>query len=294
MNLVPKSASRFTHRSLLKLSASSPTLLVVGGVVGLGATAVLAAVATRKIDPILDEHTAARWAITESGRKGQDQRTERKMIARVYGRTGWELTKLYGPALVVGSVSTVSILTGHRILNRRHLAAVAAYSGLFEQFREYRQRVSKTLGVEAERDIYDGARGEWQKDQKTGQDKLYPVFDGDPNNAYLQPWFDETNINWTKDPTTNYLFLKGVQQHMNNRLQVRGHVFLNDVFDALGMARVPEGQAAGWVWKDSDGDGYVDFGFMTARDPHSIAFCNYVENTVRLNFNIDGIVWDKI
>lgn len=71
--------------------------------------------------------------------------------------------------------------------------------------------------------------------------------------------FDEGNSNWTRNSDHNVLFLRSVQNHMNDMLQIRGHVFLNDVFDALRMPRVPAGQLLGW-FKDDQGSGHIDFG----------------------------------
>lgn len=292
MNLIPRTVSRFGHRSILKLNASSPTLLVVAGVVGLGATAVLAAKATRKIDPILEQHKSVRAEIGYIG----NSREQQKDLVKLYSITGLELTKLYGPALFVGTASAVAVLGGHNILRQRQIATLAAYSGLFEQFQAYRGRVAKTLGEDVERGIYAGAHGEWEEDPNhKGEYKLMPHFDPlmDPD-TYLRPWFDEKNPNFKNDPQATYLFLKGVQSHMNDKLQVRGHLFLNEVYDALGMDRVPAGQIGGWVWNSKVGDNYVDLGFMSQMDPDTVAFREGRTREVRLNFNIDGPVWDLI
>ena len=297
MNLVPKAVTRMGSRTLLKLNGSSPTLLVVAGVGGLVATAVLASKASRKLDPIIETHRIKREDIkTNSGREVfVSNRAEQKAILELYVETGTKLTKLYGPTLFIGTASVISVLGGHKILRGRQIATMAAYSGLLEQFQNYRKRIADTLGEEVEKGIYEGARGEWKENpDHPGEYQLTPVYDPDQPADYLRPWFDEFNNNWTRDPVANYLFLKGVQQHMNNRLAVKGHVFLNEVFDALGMERCSEGAVVGWVKHRSKGDGYVDFGFMTSRDPVAIAFCNGAERSVRLNFNIDGVIWDQI
>lgn len=296
MKYVPSSLTRFASRSMLKLNAKSPTILVVAGVVGFGATAVLTAKATRKIDPILDDHHAIRSQIGSVDTDVRVRKTQQREITSLYISTATRLTKLYAPAIAVGTLSTVSVLSGHKILKGRHVATMMAYSGLQEQFLSYRERVAKTLGEEAERDIYEGAHGE-RKKNKDGSTDLRPKYDLDEAQNYLRPWFDETNRNWTPNPMSNYNFLKGVQSHMNNLLQARGHLFLNEVFDDLGMPRTREGSVVGWRFdRDGrgEGDNYVDFGFLTSRDPHTIAFCNQAENVVRLNFNIDGLIWDKI
>lgn len=302
MKFVPKKISRLSTRSALKLSKNSPTILVVAGVVGFGATAVLAAKASRKAQPVINEHKAQRIQIGEIPAKGHASKEERKaqqvQVFELYYNTGWELTKVYGPTLVVGTLSAASILWGHKILKGRHVATLAAYSGLSEQFAAYRGRVAKTLGEKAERDIYDGAFGEYVEDpDRKGEYKMQPNWseNDEARLDYVRPWFDEVNANWTRDPAINAHFLKAVQQHMNDLLNIRGHLFLNEVLDALHMKRCAEGQVMGWVLDNPEGDSFVDFGYMTSDDPNTVAFRNGMEARVRLNFNVDSKpVWDLI
>lgn len=296
MNFLPESVTRLGGRTLLKLKAGSPTILVVAGVVGLGATAIVAAKATRKIDPILEEHKQARADIGYSVTTASTLERRKELLA-LYTNTGFELGKLYGPALFIGTTSAISVLGGHHILRARQIATMAAYSGLLDQFRSYRGRVAQTLGKDVERGIYEGAHGEWQENPDMAGDKaLVPKFEPDETGAYLRPWFEETNPNFNVlDARLNYLFLKGVQSHMNQRLRINGHVMLNDVLDSLHLPRCPEGAIVGWVW-EGDGDNYIDLGFMTSIDPDSVEFRNAVGRAtpVRLNFNIDGIVYHLI
>jgi len=291
MKYVPKNLTRFGHRQLLKLDKNSPTILVVSGVVGLGVTAVMAAAATRKLDPILESHSKRRIEIDVLT---TDKRTEQKKIVKLYSETALELTALYGPTLLVGTLSAAGVLHGHRILKGRHIATMAAYTGLMEQYQSYRARVAETIGPELERDLYAGAVGKWEEDpEHPGEAKLKAKFDG-KHTSYLQPIFDESNPNWTTDPTSNYLFLKGVQSHMNRLLDMRGHLFLFEVYDALGIPRSKETIVSGWLLNGDNGDGYVDFGFMTDKSPQATMFRNGAERSVWLNFNIDGVIWDLI
>jgi hypothetical protein len=294
MKYIPNKVSRFASVSLLKVSAKSPTILVVSGVIGLGATAFLAAKATRKIDPILEVHADERVTIDLAELAPKD---EQRALLDLYVRTGVKFGKLYGPALFVGTASAISVLGGHRILVGRHVASMAAYSGLFQEFNAYRKRVSSTFGEDHERAIYDGATLHYEEDPAhKGEYKLAPKYpEIDPNrDTYLRPWFDETNPNFTRDAQNNFMFLQGVQAHLNRVLNTRGYVFLNDVFDDLRIPRTPEGQSLGWFRDDDIGDDYIDFGFMSGNDPHTIAFRNHAEKTVQLNFNVDGDIWHKI
>lgn len=294
MKYVPKAVTRLAYRGALKLQKHGPTILVVGGVVGFGASTVMAVKATHKAQPILDDHRENLGAVGVIPKKGTVVEEERVAIARdtlrVYGSTGRRLIRVYAPTITMATLSAAAILSGHNMLNARHVATLAAYSGLSEQFNSYRKRISDTLGEKAETDIYNGARGEWVEDENhKGEYKLQPKFDDDFDQArnYLRPWYDETNVHWSRDNETNMFFLKGVQSHMNNLLSIRGHVFLNEVLDALRLPRCREGAVMGWLYNADNGDGYIDFGFLTGTDPNTVAFRNGVEKVVRLNFNVD-------
>lgn len=290
MKYVPKKVTRGGSRALLKVKAKSPTLLVVGGIVGFGVTTVLAVKATRNAEPVIDQHKKDRINL---GTKASNQHHGRD-LSRLYVGTGISLAKVYGPTLVVGAISTAAVLSGHNILQKRHVATMAAYSGLAEQFSGYRARVAKTLGAEAEKEIFSGAHGEWQDDPAhKGEQKRVMVYDR-TDGDFLRPWMEEPNVEWTRDPTSNFLMLRGLQTMMNHRLEVYGHVFLQDVRDKLGLPRTPEAVVTGWI-KDGDGDGYIDFGILTSNDPNTIAFLNGEVNSIQLEFNVDDTpIWNQI
>lgn len=102
--------------------------------------------------------------------------------------------------------------------------------------------------------------------------------------------FDESNVNWERSPEWTLMFLKNLQNYFNDCLQVRGHVFLNEVYDHLGFARTSAGTIVGWMRHgdvDGSGAGYIDFNIQ----PHAPEDKPHYE---LLDFNVDGIIYDKI
>lgn len=296
---IPKRLTRFSGKSSVKLSKHAPTLLVVGGTAGLIATAFVAARAVRKAEPVLAQHKSDRESIGAVPKKGTVSNEDRKLVQvaviETYYNTTLGLAKVYGPAIALGVLSTGSILYGHKLIHGRHLATLAAYSGLSEQFASYRGRVRQTLGEKAEQDIFNGAHGQYVEDpDHKGEFKLQPVWnEGDPAPS-LRPWFDENNEYFKQEPGVNKMWLTGVQTHMNQLFQVKGHLFLNEVKDALNMPRTPDGQVLGWVLGAGTGDNFVDFGFLANDDPNTVAFRNGETARVQFNFNVDGVVHDLI
>ena len=61
----------------------------------------------------------------------------------------------------------------------------------------------------------------------------------------------------------------------------------------LGLPRSKEGAVVGWV-KNGDGDGYVDFGVFDNDVWIATQFVNGQERSIWLDFNVDGVIFDKI
>ena len=146
------------------ISAKSPTILVIGGTVGLIAAGVIACKETRqKLDEVLAEHKQKVEALKDirDGKIEIDSYTQeeykgeyRKHLTHVYLSTICKLFKIYAPALILATLSTASILTGHKIITGRHLAAVAECYAVRETLSEYRKRVAGAIGDEAEKLLY--------------------------------------------------------------------------------------------------------------------------------------------
>lgn len=62
--------------------------------------------------------------------------------------------------------------------------------------------------------------------------------------------FDESNSCWDPRPEYNMAFLQAQASYLQHVLDTQGHLFLNEVYDNLGMERTPAGQVMGWLRKD--------------------------------------------
>jgi hypothetical protein len=95
--------------------------------------------------------------------------------------------------------------------------------------------------------------------------------------------FDARAKNWHEVTSYNLVFLRTIQRYMNDILRTRGHVFLNDVYDQLGFKRTPDGAITGWIY-GAGFHNYISFGNLAVSQGTSIP----------LEFNVDGIMYDKI
>lgn len=105
--------------------------------------------------------------------------------------------------------------------------------------------------------------------------------------------FDSSCARWSKDPKYNKMYLEHLQVHANDLLRATGHLYLNEVYDMLGIPRSKAGQLVGWIYDEDSpyGDNFVDFGLD---NPRNSDFMNGYKSTVLLDFNVDGMIIDKI
>ena len=101
-------------------------------------------------------------------------------------------------------------------------------------------------------------------------------------------WFNEDCHAWSTDSNYNKMYLKQQQSYFNDVLRTRGHLYLNEVLDSLGIPRTKAGQMVGWVLENENS--FVDFGLD---DPRNQEFINGKTTDALLVFNVDVII-DKI
>lgn len=117
---------------------------------------------------------------------------------------------------------------------------------------------------------------------------------GDVPSPYAR-FFDDSSPMWTRDSESNLRFLKHNQNYANDLLKSRGHLFLNDVYQLLGIPKTRAGQVVGWIYdpENGEGDNHVDFGIYHD-DQHSRDFVNGYEKSILLDFNVDGEILNML
>lgn len=299
---IMKSVNGVASKTVMKLKKHSPEILVVAGIAGTVVSAVLACKATTKVAEILDETKGTLDTIHEGMEtgaiNGQEYTTEdgKKDTVVVYAQTGMKLAKLYGPAIILGTLSITSILASNNILRKRNVALGAAYAAIDKSFKEYRGRVIERFGEQVDTELKYGIKAkkfeEIEVDPETGKEKKAKktVMVADPNlQSDYAVYFDSKSRNYETNPDYNRMFLKAQQAFANDKLQTRGHLFLNEVLDDLDLPRTPAGQIVGWT-KDGP-DGYVNFRIVEVeRETED----GRHEPALLLDFNVEGNIWEKM
>lgn len=280
---IPASISRPAFRTALLLKKQAPTILFVGGVAGVVTSTVMACRATLKLADEMPKMKEDLEAVREvSADLPEDER--KKAIAKVYGVNTYKVVTMYGPSVLVGAVSITAITGSHVILTRRNAAYAAAYAALATAYDDYRARVRDEHGEERELALYHGVENKGTKKNPDMQ-----VISG--NSSMYARFFDESCPAWQKDAQLNMIFATCQEQWANDRLVSRGHLFLNEVYEEFGLPHTKEGAVVGWLYNSEVGDQYVDFGLY---NPVNENFIAGIEPRILLDFNVDGIIFDKL
>lgn len=310
---LPVKWSRRIGRAQLQLKVRSPEICLVGGLAGLTGAAVWACKATTRLPELVDHHVdlmgevrqMEEWEINPDKEVYDEDIITPKDIrtakVQAYGKIAMDYVKLYGPPVALAFASGGLIVWSHNVQQRRYLGAVAAYNGAMGAFEAYRERVREELGDEADERFRYGykkeqlvseTKDESGKKKKQKEDIL--VLDAGEPSQYARI-FDETNVNWEKSPEFNMMFLRSKQTYFQNLLNSRGYVFLNEVYDDLGFEMTSAGALVGWMQgREDEPTNYISFGLFDYDKPHTRRFINGQEDSLLLDFNVDGMIVDLL
>lgn len=298
----------------LKVKKYSPEILIGIGIVGTVASGVMACKATLKVNDILDDSKEKIDKIKETVDNPQyvdkySEEDSKKDLAIVYTQTAVKLVKLYGPSVALGVASISCIVASNNILKKRNIAIAAAYAGVDKSFKEYRKRVVDKFGSEVDKQLRYNIKAEEIEEKvvdENGEEKVVKksvsVVNPSEISGYARFFEKYTvdkdgnqiiNPNWESNNEYNIMFLKAQERYANDLLRSRGHLFLNEVYDMLGLPRSKAGQVVGWVYSEDNpvGDNFVDFGLYADNLSYS-DYVNGFDPAILLDFNVDGNVLD--
>ena len=288
------------------LKKHSPEILVVAGVAGTVASAVMACKATTKLSAILDEskenvEKIHNYVANEGFSEAYTEEDSKKDLVITYTQTGLKIAKIYAPAVLLGAASITCILASNNILRKRNVALAAAYATIDHGFKEYRGRVVERFGKELDRELKYNIKAKEFEEVAVNEDgtetvvkNVVSVADNPNEYSDYARVFDDGCIGWDKDAEYNLTFLKQTQKYANDLLKSKGHLFLNEVYDMLGIPRTKAGQVVGWIYDEKNpiGDNFVDFGIYDIHREKVRDFINGYERVIILDFNVDGNIWE--
>jgi Family of unknown function (DUF6353) len=295
MNLIPAAVGLKLGKQALVLQKHSPQILFGAGIVGMATSTVLACRATLKTSDILreaEERALVAKSITDNAeytpeKLDSDLRTIRNQ-ARI------KIVREYIPPAIIFGLSLAALAQSNHILTQRNAALAAAYTALDKGFKQYRERVVEKYGEEQDQHFRYGTQEVEVTNPDTGRKKKVVRVGPQAESIYARFYGPESPY-WEKIPDYNIQFLKGRQNYLNDLLKRRGHVFLNEVYDSLGLSPTREGAVVGWrMSSDKTTDNYISFGLFEGQEQKIRDFIHGIENTVLLDFNVDGYILDEL
>ena len=305
--------SRSIHKVGFKFKKHSPEILTGAGIVCVVASTVMACKATTKLSTILNETKEQADQIhgyVESNGYSEKytENDEKKDLAIVYTKSCVNVAKLYGPSILVGVLGVTSILAGNNVLRKRNVALTAAYTAVDNGFKKYRERVVERFGEAVDRELKNNARKEEIEVVETDENgetntvkKTAYVVNPSDISEYAR-FFEEYTVDdkgnrikntyWTSNNEYNLMFLKKAESFANDKLRINGYLFLNEVYEMLGIPKTKAGQVVGWVYDEKNpvGDNFIDFGLYKDNLSYS-DFVNGYDPAILLDFNVDGNIW---
>lgn len=279
----------------LALKAHAPTLMVAGGVVTMGAAAVVGAKQTLKMEEVLAKHVPDLEKIKQARSLNVpsygDDAAFKDTVA-LYTRVGLDLTKLYAVPAVMFAGGAGLVFGGHRIMLKRNATLAVAFTSLKQAYDAYRSRVVQQFGSETDQAMAHGYVTKEVIDPETGEVATVRSRDwNNENDPYNRIFEEGASSQWVPDLGVNKMFVSQQQRMANILLSKQGFLYLNDVYEALGFPKNDIGQVTGWKVRElPDGSRdipFVDFGLDK---PHPDDWKYNKENAIYLDFNCQGLI----
>ncbi len=302
---IMNNVSRKLSKVGFQIKKSSPEILIVAGVIGTVASAVMACRATTKVSKIMEEsreniETIHKCMENPEMKEKYTEDDSKKDLAIVYAQTGVKLAKLYGPAVILGVVSLTSIVASNGILRKRNAALAAAYATIDRSYKEYRNRVVERFGKDIDhelrynikaKEIEETVVDDKGKEKKAKKTVNTVMPDGASDYA---KYFTNANPYWENSEEYVEMFFRAQQNYANDLLRAKGYITLNQVYDMLGMKTNKAGMVVGWVYNPENavGDNYVEFDvkpvYLQRENGEGLDLAYAVD------FNVDGNIFEMM
>lgn len=302
MKINTKTLRKSFKKAQLTVRKHSPEILMVAGVIGTVAGAVMACKETLELEDVLDECKQEKMELEEQYAMCEEYSEDalKKDQVKLTIKQVAKIVKLYAPSVIMEATSIGVIFASNDIMRKRNASMAAAYATLNSMYKRYRQNVIESYGEEVDKDMRFGVKHEkvTEIDEDGNKVKVDArIVDLDNTALAISDYsrffqmgckgFDASSGRY------NLLYLKGIQAMFNNKLIADGYVMLNDVYRELGFDTIPEGWSIGWVYDEANpiGDNYIDFGLYEARNKNQRAVNDW-EPVILMDFNVDGNLYE--
>lgn len=291
------------------ISKNSPLILTVTGVIGIGATAVLAYKSRSRVEAIIEEVEETRKdeecineLIDLRDRFGEDVESELSYLQENYVPVNKALVirDLAGAValpVVTGVASLACVTLSWYIMNNRLLTVSGALATATAEHVYYKRKVADRFGEEVERELSTPVhKVEAEYTDEKGKKKTGEVNVKDTLESLEGRWFDESMEYTADDFSYNKAFVEAVAEKLGIQFMNRGSLTLNQVYDALGFPRSRAGALMGWSGSGFAIDTQVvhtldkETGFLEPQLYVKWPRPHYIYDTMELDVPVAGII----
>ena len=298
MSNIQEALSAGLHKVAFGLRKVGPEIGTVAGMAGIAASAIYLYKAVNESKDILAK-------VKEEVKKLEDEGADEKDIKAVKIAGGVAVAKKVALPAGLAVASSATVLGIHHEMRKenRRLSEVITQTSL--AYNALKNEIREQLGDEQadeliysvrkpdKKEIKEIEENSPRKDEITDEErKSYRISDGEEiTPSPYAVFFDETCNNYSDDPEYNKNTLILLQAQLNERLKRVGYVYLNEVYEKLGVEKTEAGHVMGWRYAPHDpnheGDNQIDFNMWDIRSRANRRFINGYEPVVLLDFNID-------
>lgn len=300
---VPPSVAGFVAKASAKLVKHAPTILTYGGIGAMTAGAALGVKKTfsfeeKVISGFNDNFNKIEEValLSDEGKLDRPYTEEEQKNDRILAYVIFAKNTAIHYALPVAlfSAGIAMVVSGHNVAAKRLATTMAAYSSLHASYDKLKKAYDEQNKGKVSEMISDAVEKAADGDPEPLNEIRESRKEEVQSTAY-QYRFDESNPGFHRSSNAaNRSYLDSARNYFQDRLVVNGHVFLNEVLDYLNMQHTPEGAVTGWVYGSDNGDSIISFGEEDAFDMRYPGGVNPEVYVYDLNFNVDGLIWDKI
>lgn len=294
------------------LKKHAPKILLVSGAVAVVGGTVVACKKTLEMPKIIEETKLKSNDINEAvgvatvtspatnEMRVYDADDAKRDLTKLYLTTAGKVLKVYWlPTLLVGGGITL-ICVSHGVMNKRLVAATAAYEGLSQLFDQYRRRVIEAEGSEKDKEYYFGSVKDCDITNNISENvqKLHEKLSNvNPNNPHMRVYDEVSSRFWSPVPIYNLCKVKEAKSlawlRMKNRYNDLGYgfIFLWEVELELGLVPTAASFTDGWLYNPKLGEEQISFGLEKGGIGYEnkVSFLNGRSCDVSLEFNCTKI-----
>ena len=244
---------------------NKPGILTGFAVVGIVLTGVSAYRAGLVADEILENYRKDMRDVKHGDKEAKNA---------VIKETAKELIPVVVPPMLLGVTSIACALGSHCESHKRIAALSAAYSISEKAVTELNDKMKEMLGEKKAKEVKDAINKDKLKKKESDLKKNGTTID----NEILNTGGNVRCIDhYTQRPFwSNADKIKRAINELSSRIIVEMYVSLNDFYELINLARIPDGDDIGWSIDDTDkGRLPIDFSTILTEDDYPCLYVNY-------------------